>query len=695
MARTQLQNMRNMGFAAHIDAGKTTTTERVLFYTNRIHRLGEVHEGTAVMDWMPQEQERGITITSAATSCFWKDHKINIIDTPGHVDFTIEVERTMRVLDGLVAIFCAVGGVEPQSETVWNQANYYKVPRLIYINKMDRVGADFERVVNTLRKRLQANAVPLQLPIGAEDSFTGVIDLIHMRAFCWNVESKGMQFEEKEIPKDFQEKSQEARDKLVEAISEIDEDLLEKFLEEKVISTEELETAIRRAVTQGKIIPVFCGSSFKNIGVQSLLDAIVAYLPSPIDKGSIIGKDEKNQDKDVKFAPDQNEPFSALAFKIVHDSFSGILTFIRVYSGKLEVGKTIYNATKKKRERVGRLLQMHANRREDLKEVCAGDIAAVVGFQATRTGDTLCSEKKPILLESITAPDPVISMAIESKTTENRNKLLKSLEILSVEDPTFRMHQDKETGQTIVSGMGELHLEILKDRLSREFRVEANMGSPQVSYRESISAPAKKQVSIERLIAGKNHYASCTMEVSPKERGSGFSFENRLSPKLWPQKFIDSIRHGVVEVLDSGVFAGFPVVDIHVAVVNGKFREEDSSEIAFKIVSALAFQQSCEAASPVLLEPIMKCEISTPENYMGEIVSDLSGRRGKILEIIPHANGQIIRGKVPLKGMFGYATDLRSMSQGRASYSMMPSCYDMVAPAIAKKIRFKITGRED
>lgn len=694
MAKVALDKLRNIGFAAHIDAGKTTTTERVLFYTNKIHRLGEVHEGTAVMDWMPQEQERGITITAAATTCAWNDHRINIIDTPGHVDFTIEVERSLRVLDGMVAIFCAVGGVEPQSETVWRQANKYKVPRLAYINKMDRVGADFSRVNDEVRSRLGANTVALALPIGVEDSFRGIVDLLSQKALVWELGSEGVAFSVEPIADDMHDDVELARQTLIEAACEFDDSLMEKFLGEAELSREEILAALRKGVLQNKIVPTIPGSSFKNVGVQFLLDSIVALLPSPIDVGDTVGVDPEDSEKKLRREPSANAPFSALAFKIASDSFAGNLTFLRVYSGRLEAGKTALNVRENKRERIGKLLLMHANRREEVGVVEAGDIAAVVGLRMTRTGDTLCSDKDPILLENIEIPEPVISMAIEPKTSGDSAKLMKSLDMLSLEDPTFKVYSNEDTGQTIISGMGELHLEILRDRLLREFRVQANVGSPQVSYRETISKPAEGRSEIERVIAGKNQYAACTLAIAPRERGAGFLFENKVEEGILPYNYVDSIRHGVIEALDAGVFAGFPIMDIQVTLLAGSYREEESTEVVFKIASTMAFRQACERANPVLLEPVMKCEIFTPEEHMGDVIGDLNGRRGKILEMVARPHVQLIRAEVPLKEMFGYSTDLRSMSQGRASYAMEPSRYDVVASAVAKEIRFRFTGKE-
>jgi elongation factor G len=688
-----LKSMRNIGIMAHIDAGKTTTTERILFFTKKVHRLGEVHEGTATMDWMPQEQERGITITAAATTCFWKDSRINIIDTPGHVDFTIEVERSLRVLDGAVAVFCAVGGVEPQSETVWRQADRYHVPRIAYINKMDRVGADFAAVVNEIREKLKANPVAIQLPIGAEDKFTGLVDLVAMKAYAFKG-ANGETIEEIAIPADMDEEVQEARTKLFDQITSIDDVLAEKFIMEEEISVAEITAAIRKGTIAAKFVPVVCGASFKNIGVQPLLDAVVAYLPSPLDLPPVKGHDVKDYEIILERKAADEEPFSALAFKIASDSFSGVLTFIRVYSGKLEVGKAVHNPAKNKKEKISKLLLMHANKREEIQSISTGEIAAAIGLRFTSTGDTLCDEAKPILLEKMEFPEPVISMAIEPKTQADSDKLKKSLDILSLEDPTFKVTSNEDTGQMLISGMGELHLEIIKDRLLREFRVDANVGSPQVSYRESISQEADGESSVERLIAGKNHFGHVVLKVSPKTRGSGFEFINQASPVKVPEKFIGSVKQGVIEALDAGVFAGFPTVDIRAVLVDGSFREAESSEIAFKIASTLAFRSACEKAKPVLLEPIMSCEIVTPDECMGEVIGDLNGRRGRVLSMNPRSGIQVIKSEVPLKEMFGYSTRLRSMSQGRASYTMEPARYDLVTPALAKEIRYKITGLE-
>ncbi|MGZ3702622.1 MAG: elongation factor G [Bdellovibrionota bacterium] len=689
-----LKSMRNIGIMAHIDAGKTTTTERILFYTKKVHRLGEVHEGTATMDWMPQEQERGITITAAATTCFWKEHRINIIDTPGHVDFTIEVERSLRVLDGAVAVFCAVGGVEPQSETVWRQAEKFHVPRIAYINKMDRIGADFAAVVAEIREKLKANPVPIQIPIGAEDTYRGLVDLIRMKAFLWQGGAASESYIEAEIPAELKETAEETRSKLMDEITALDDQLAEKFIMEQPISEEEIRSTLRKGVIAGKVIPVVCGASFKNIGVQPLLDAVVAYLPSPLDLPPVKGHDVKDYDKMLERKPSDEEPFAALAFKIFNDSFSGVLTFIRVYSGKLEVGKAVHNPAKNKKEKISKLLLMHANKREEVQSISTGEIAAAIGLRFTSTGDTLCDESAPLLLEKMDFPEPVISMAIEPKTQADVDKLKKSLDILMLEDPTFRVTSNEDTGQMLISGMGELHLEIIKDRLLREFRVDANVGSPQVSYRESISAVADGESVVERLIAGKNHFGHCVLRVSPQARGGGFAFENKASPHKVPEKFISSVKQGVIEALDAGVFAGFPTVDIRVEVIDGSFREAESSEIAFKIASTLAFRNACEKAKPVLLEPIMSCEIVTPDECMGEVIGDLNGRRGRVLSMNPRSGVQVIKSEVPLKEMFGYSTQIRSMSQGRASYTMEPARYDLVAPALAKEIRYKITGIE-
>jgi elongation factor G len=645
------------------------------------------------MDWMPQEQERGITITAAATTCFWKEHRINIIDTPGHVDFTIEVERSLRVLDGAIAVFCAVGGVEPQSETVWRQADKYHVPRVAYINKMDRVGADFPAVVAEVRSKLRANAVPIQLPIGAEDTFTGLVDLITLKAYAWGG-AQGDELIEVKIPEAMNDDVSAARATLLDSVTSLDDALAEKFIMEQPISEEEIRAALRKGTIASKIVPVVCGASFKNIGVQPLLDAVVAFLPSPIDLPPVKGHDVNNIDTIIERKPSDDEPFAALAFKIASDSFSGTIAFLRVYSGTLDLGKPVQNASKKKKEKIGKLLLMHANKREEVQKVSTGEIVAAIGLRFTSTGDTLCSEDHPILLEKMDFPEPVISIAIEPKTQADTDKLKKALDVMMLEDPTFRVTTHEDTGQMLISGMGELHLEIIRDRLLREFRVDANVGSPQVSYRESVSDSGISESTVERLMAGKNHFGQVTLKISPRARSSGFEFLNQCSPQKIPEKYIGSIKQGVIEALDAGVFAGFPIVDCQVILIDGSFREADSSEIAFKIASTLAFRAACEKAKPVLLEPIMSCEIVTPDECMGEIIGDLNGRRGRILSMTSRSGVQVIRSEVPLKEMFGYSTQLRSMSQGRASYSMEPARYDLVAPAIAKEIRFRITGIE-
>ncbi|MEW6058462.1 MAG: elongation factor G [Bdellovibrionota bacterium] len=692
MAEYTLETTRNIGIMAHIDAGKTTTTERILYYTGKTHKIGEVHEGTATMDWMPQEQERGITITSAATTCFWKDHRINIIDTPGHVDFTIEVERSLRVLDGAVAVFCSVGGVEPQSETVWRQANKYKVPRIAFINKMDRIGADFVGCVGQMREKLGANAVPFQLPWGSESSFKGIIDLMKMKAIAWQSEDLGANFEYLEIPEEHLGQAREAREKLVEAVAEHDEKILEKYLGGEELSEAEILTAARKACISMNVTPVLCGSSFKNKGVQPLLDAVVGLLPSPLDIQAVEGHDVRNHEKILKRKPDFNEPFAALAFKIMTDPFVGQLTYFRVYSGKLEAGSYIYNSTKEKKERIGRLLQMHANKREEVKEVRAGDIAAAVGLKFTTTGDTLCVENNQILLEKMDFPEPVISIAIEPKTQADQEKLGLSLQKLAVEDPSFRVRTDVETSQTIISGMGELHLEIIVDRLLREFKVGANVGSPQVAYKETIRDSVKSEGKFIRQSGGKGQYGHCWIELEPLERGKGYVFENKVVGGTIPKEFIPAIDKGIQESMTSGVLVGYPVVDVRVRLIDGSYHDVDSSEMAFKIAGSMAFKDGCKRAAPVLLEPVMSCEVVCPENYMGDVIGDLNSRRGKILSMAPRGNVQAIKALVPLAEMFGYSTELRSMSQGRATYTMEPSHYEEVPPNVAEKIISKSFG---
>jgi len=695
MARTvSLEKTRNIGIMAHIDAGKTTTTERILYYTGINYKIGEVHEGTATMDWMVQEQERGITITSAATTCFWRDHRVNIIDTPGHVDFTIEVERSLRVLDGAVAVFCSVGGVEPQTETVWRQADKYGVPRLAFINKMDRLGADFFRVVKMIETRLGARPAVMQLPIGAEDKFAGVVDLITMKAVVWEDESLGAKFHEEKIPEDLQDQANEYREKLLEAAADADEALMEKYLDGKPITEAELRVAIRKATLALKIVPIVCGTAFRNKGVQPMLDAVVDFLPSPVDippvKGVIAGTDKPDE------RPARDDvPFSALAFKIMTDPFVGTLTFFRVYSGSISSGASIYNSTKIKRERVGRLLKMHANKREEIKEVYAGDIAAAVGLRTATTGDTLCDEDKPIVLESIDFPDPVISIAIEPKSKADQEKLGLSLQKLATEDPSFRVRTDEETGQTIISGMGELHLEIIVDRLLREFSVGASVGKPQVAYRETVRKPVEQQGRFVRQTGGRGQYGDVWIKLEPQEPGAGFEFIDAIKGGAIPREYIPAVEKGVREALDNGVLAGYPVVDVKVTLFDGSFHDVDSSEIAFKIAGSMAFKQAARKASPVLLEPIMSVEVVVPEDFMGDVIGDLSSRRGKVLGMDTRPAAQAIDARVPLAQMFGYATDVRSMTQGRATYTMQFSHYEPVPAAVAEGIIAKFDGKSD
>jgi elongation factor G len=686
MARQHpLEKTRNIGIAAHIDAGKTTTTERILYYTGRIHRVGEVHEGSATMDWMEQEQERGITITSAATTCFWKEHRINIIDTPGHVDFTVEVERSLRVLDGAIAIFCAVGGVQPQSETVWRQANRYRVPRIAFINKMDRVGADFFRVVERIRDRLNTNAVPIQIPLGQEEFFQGVIDLVEMQAVYW-LDEMGTQYEYRPIPAELQAQAEEWREKMVEAAVEMDDHLMEKYLEGMPISKEELKAALRKGTLEFKLVPVLCGSAYKNKGIQLLLDAVVDYLPSPLDIGAVRGIHPETH-AELWRQPSDSEPFCALAFKIQNDPYVGKLTYLRIYSGKLSKGSYVYNATKEVRERVGRVLQMHANRREDIDEAFAGDIVGVIGFQQTTTGDTLCDPSHPILLEPPQFPEPVISLAIEPRTKADQDKLANALQRLAAEDPTLRISTDPETGQTIISGMGELHLEIILDRLQREFGVSANQGRPQVAYKETIRTQARAEGKFIRQSGGRGQYGHCVLQVEPAEPGSGILFENKIVGGAIPREFIPAVEAGVREAADSGVLAGYPVVDVKVTLLDGSFHEVDSSEMAFKIAGSIAFKEAVQRAKPVILEPYMELEVTTPDAYVGDVIGDLNARRARIEMIEPGVGGtQIIRALVPLAEMFGYATTLRSLTQGRATYTMHPSHYEEAPTPVAQSI---------
>lgn len=691
--KISLENTRNIGIMAHIDAGKTTTTERILFYTGKVHRMGEVHEGAATMDWMEQEKERGITITSAATTCFWKGHRINIIDTPGHVDFTAEVERSLRVLDGAVALFCGVGGVEPQSETVWRQADKYGVPRIAFVNKMDRVGADFYNVIDMMRDRLKANAIPIQLPIGQGDMFVGTIDLIKMKAQIYQGDSMGTTWEETDIPKSLQEKAKEYRIKLLEAVSEIDETLLVKYLDGKEISEQEILSVLRKATLKVKIIPVLCGSSFKNKGVQRLLDYIIEFLPCPSDIGEVWGHHVHSDDHITRDITD-DEKFSALAFKIMTDPFVGRLTYFRVYSGKLSAGSYTYNPVSRRKERVGRLLQMHANHREDIQEVYAGDIAAAIGLKHTKTGDTLCDESDPIVLERMSFPEPVISIAIEPKTKADQDRLSESLTKLAEEDPTLKISSNEETGQTILSGMGELHLEILVDRLKREFKVEANIGKPQVAYKETITGKITQIGKFIRQSGGRGQYGHVVIEIEPNEKGKGYIFENAIVGGVIPKEFINPVSEGIEEAMKNGVLAGYPVEDVKVRLIDGSYHEVDSSEMAFKIAGSIAFKEGAAKAGPILLEPIMKVEVTTPEEYMGDIMGDLSARRGKIEGMTQRADAQVIRAMVPLSEMFGYATSMRSMTQGRAIYNMEFAYYAEVPKLISDKIIEKFKGKE-
>ena len=676
--------VRNIGIMAHIDAGKTTTTERILFYTGRTHRMGEVHEGLATMDWMEQEQERGITITSAATTCEWKGHQINIIDTPGHLDFTVEVERSLRVLDGAVAVFCAKGGVEPQSETVWRQATKYGVPRLAYVNKMDITGANFFRVIKMMHEKLGANAIPIQLPVGSEDSFSGIIDLITMKAEIYT-DDLGTVMEENEIPAELLPQARQYHDDLVEKIAETDDVLTEKFLDGEEISVEELKAAIRKATIAGKINPVLCGTSYRNKGVQPLLDAVVDYLPSPVDVPSIKGT-LKSKGEEIERHPSDDEPFAALAFKVMVDPFVGKLVFFRVYSGVLKSGSYVYNATKGKRERIGRILRMHANHREEIEEIYAGDIGAAVGFKETTTGDTLCVENKPIILESMEFPDPVIRVAIEPKTKAGRDKMADALMRLGQEDPTFKTYTDETTGQTIIAGMGELHLEIIVDRLLREFRVEATVGKPQVAYKECITKTVKAEGRFIRQTGGHGQYGHCVIELSPLEPGSGYQFEDKTVGGVIPKEFIQPISDGVKEASASGALGGYEVVDFKCTLLDGSYHEVDSSEMAFHIAGSLAFKEAVQKADCTLMEPIMKVEIVVPDDYLGSVVSDINSRRGRVTDTDMNGELHVIDALVPLSEMFGYATDLRSRTQGRGMYTMQFDHYEEVPRSVAEKV---------
>ncbi len=685
MARDySLENTRNIGIMAHIDAGKTTTTERILFYTGKTHKIGETHDGSATMDWMEQEQERGITITSAATTCFWKDNRINIIDTPGHVDFTVEVERSLRVLDGSVTVLCAKGGVEPQSETVWRQADKYRVPRMAYVNKMDIMGANFYRVVEMMRERLKANAVPIQLPIGAEDKFCGIIDLINMEADVY-YDDLGKDMRVEEIPADMKDKAEEYRAALVEAVAETDEELLMTYLEEGDLSVEQIKEGLRKATIDNSIVPVVCGTSYKNKGVQKLLDAIIDYMPSPLDIPAIKGINPETEEEEERPASDE-EPFSALAFKIMTDRFVGKLCFFRVYSGSIAAGETVMNSTKGARERMGRILQMHSNERKDIDRVYSGDIAAVIGVKNTTTGDTFCDEKAPVILESMEFPEPVIRVAIEPKTKAGQEKMGIALSKLAEEDPTFRTYTDDETGQTIIAGMGELHLEIIVDRLLREFKVEANIGRPQVAYKETIRRAADSDTKYARQSGGKGQYGHVKIHIEPNEPGAGYAFENTVVGGAIPKEYIGPAEAGIKSAMESGILAGYNVVDVKVTLYDGSYHEVDSSEMAFKIAGSMAFKDAMKKADPVLTEPIMKVVVITPDDYMGDVIGDVNSRRGQIQSMEPVSGAQQITAMIPLSEMFGYATDLRSKTQGRGQYSMEPDHFAECPKSIQEKV---------
>ncbi len=692
MARkTPIDKVRNIGIAAHIDAGKTTTTERILFYTGISHKIGEVHDGAATMDWMEQEKERGITITSAATTCFWKNHQINIIDTPGHVDFTIEVERSMRVLDGAVAVFCAVGGVQPQSETVWRQANRYEVPRMVFVNKMDRVGADFYEVERQIKERLKANPIPIQLPIGAEDNFKGVVDLVEMKAYVWEDEAAmGSKYEVVDIPAELQEKAEEYREKLIEAVSETDDELMEKYLNGEELSVDEIKKGIKAGCLSLDLVPMTCGTAFKNKGVQPLLDAVVDYMPAPTEVAHIRGEYEDGTKVDVKSTDDG--PFAALAFKIMTDPFVGQLTFIRVYRGVLESGSYVYNTTKGKKERVGRLLKMHSNKREEIKELYAGEIGAVVGLKDTLTGDTLADEKDKVILEKMDFPDPVISVAVEPKTKADQEKMGIALQKLAQEDPSFRVQTDEESGQTIISGMGELHLEILVDRMLREFKVDAEVGQPQVAYRETIKSTVEQEYKYAKQSGGRGQYGHVFLKLEPMEQGSGYEFVNAIKGGVVPREYIPAVDKGVQEAMQGGVLAGYPVEDVKVTLYDGSYHEVDSSEMAFKLAASMCFKEGARKANPVILEPIMKVEVEVPEEFMGDVIGDLNRRRGQINAMDERGGNKIVDAFVPLSEMFGYSTDLRSATQGRATYSMEFDHYEEVPRNVAEEIIKKRNG---
>jgi len=689
--KVSLENTRNIGIMAHIDAGKTTTTERILYYTGVSHKIGEVHDGAATMDWMEQEQERGITITSAATTCFWKEHRVNIIDTPGHVDFTIEVERSLKVLDGSVAVFCSVGGVEPQSETVWRQADKYGVPRMAFINKMDRVGADFSRGVEMIRDRLGANPIPIQLPIGAEDLFRGVIDLVQMKAIIWENEAMGANYEVMEIPAELLGEAETAREVMLEEISSIDEVLMEKYLAGEELTVEEIKSGIRNATMALQINPVLCGTAFKNKGVQTLLDAVIDYMPSPLDVKPMPGVDP-HTGAEITRSADDSAPFAALAFKVMTDPFVGQLTFFRVYSGVAEAGAHIVNATKGKKERFGRILKMHANKREEIKAVYAGDIAAAVGLKYTTTGDTLCDPKTPCILESMEFPEPVIHIAIEPKTKSDQEKMGTALGKLVQEDPSLRVKTDQETGQVIISGMGELHLEIIVDRMKREFKVEANIGAPQVAYRESITKTVEAQGKFVRQSGGRGQYGDCWLRLEPGEPGSGFVYVDAIKGGVIPKEYISSVGNGAEKAAKNGIIAGFPLVDLRVTCYDGSYHDVDSNEMAFTIAGSMGLKEGAAKAKPVLLEPIMAVEVVAPEDYLGEVMGDLSSRRGRVSGMETRGGAQVVNAHVPLSSMFGYSTDLRSSTQGRATYTMTFDHYDQVPKAIAEEIISKTKG---
>jgi elongation factor G len=689
MARqTPIEQVRNIGIMAHIDAGKTTTTERILYYTGINYKIGEVHEGTATMDWMVQEQERGITITSAATTCFWQDHRINIIDTPGHVDFTIEVERSLRVLDGAVALFCAVGGVEPQSETVWRQADKYRVPRIAFINKMDRVGADYQRVIGEIRDKLKAKPLLLQIPIGSEDKFAGVVDLIDQRAIVWEEDRLGATFEVEPIPENLRAEAAANHDKLIEALADHDDRIMELYLEGKSPDPALVRAAVREATLKLEVVPVLLGSAFRNKGVQPMLDAVVNYLPSPLDLPPVIGK---NGDKVEERWPRDDAPMAALAFKIMTDPYIGTLTFLRIYSGRLESGSSVLNSTKGKRERIGRLVKMHANKREEISEVFSGDICAV-GLRDTTTGDTLCDPAHPILLEAIEFPEPVIQIAIEPKTKADQERLSEALQKLAKEDPSFRVSVNRETGQTLIAGMGELHLEIIVDRMLREFKVDANVGKPQVAYRETIRRVAEAEGRFVRQSGGHGQFGVVDLRIEPMAKGTGFEFIDETKGGAIPRNFIPAVEEGVREAMETGVLAGYPMVDIRAILLDGKYHEVDSSELAFKIAGSMAFKEAADKAHPVLLEPVMEAEVVTPQEFMGDVIGDLNSRRGKILEMESRAGTQVIAARVPLASMFGYATRLRSITQGRATYTMQFAVYEPVPPQIHEELTARSGG---